>query len=743
MENQEEKKKVKKPRLKEKLGRKFNKIKSKLAPYAEFLKSGRIGGILLMILLGAQFDIMKSLFDLSLAKPVTMLISAIFNLLLVGILRLLVKMLFGGGNKFRTFFFVAWMTVFLSNIIGVQMNAVFSPLLMSLLFVLAVDLFGRCLAAFIKQRKFKQIFGYAVGVLSLATTALYGVFFHTDNFGKSRISYYLNKKPAVSAEAVPGFEHYLEDGTLEVVELSYGNADDSDIKTKEIDISTLTTLENSGLIGMLAGIGNDYKFEKTPIKGEIYMPKNPKDCPTLFIVHGAHEADVPSYLGYGYLGKYLASNGYVVVSVDENICNDLETMNDARAIILLENIKAILEENNNSASPLYGKIDAHRLAIAGHSRGGEAVATAYLFNGLDAYPEDGNRKFDYHFDISAVIAIAPTVDQYMPVSHAVNMSDTNYLLLHGANDQDVSRVMGEKQYNNLTFTHSTDRLFRKASVYILGANHGQFNTEWGRYDGIPAINGYLNTANFITPKDQQMIAKAYFRTFLDSSFGIDETYSGLLTDNSAYLTYLPKTVYITDYMDSDFENVYSFEDTVNIVAGNAAEASIDCENMKNWTIKPDIYGFGGEGENYVFDCKWEKENAPAAIFTFDADMSRGGISFRIADMREDGAENLSGLSYTVELTDANGKSVKAENPVYVYPTLAVQLYKQDVLFGGYEYKHQMQLVRLTPDMFDTNTGFDFKQVKSMKISFDGTTDGEVIMDNIGKFAFETVLFCGN
>ena len=40
-------------------------------------------------------------------------------------------------------------------------------------------------------------------------------------------------------------------------------------------------------------------------------------------------------------------------------------------------------------------------------------------------------------------------------------------------------------------------------------------------------------------------------------------------------------------------------------------------------------------------------------------------------------------------------------------------------------------VRLTPDMFGSDTDFDFGQITSMKISFDGSADGEIIMDNIG------------
>ena len=82
--------------------------------------------------------------------------------------------------------------------------------------------------------------------------------------------------------------------------------------------------------------------------------------------------------------------------------------------------------------------------------------------------------------------------------------------------------------------------------------------------------------------------------------------------------------------------------------------------MKKWTFRPDQYGFGGEGENYVLDCEWEKGSNPAAIFGFDVDMTSGGISLRIADMRSKKAYNLSKLSYKVELVDTGYRIAAAD-----------------------------------------------------------------------------------
>ena len=744
-------------KIKGRIGKPIHKIKDRFSPCVEFLSAGRTGGIIAMLLLASQFDITKTLIGLDFPKPVTMLLSAVFSIIMVEVLLFVIKLLFGGGRQSKMFFFFAWFIVCTANFIGVEMLIIVPPIIMSFLLTLAVDVLGRCIFAFIKQGKFKQKFGYILGSFSIIVMILYGIFFHTDNFGKSRIEPYLKAAmdgsvqtdgsvqadDAVQADgsvqsdnsvlADADFESYIKDGTNEVEEYSYGPGEDFDIHTETIDVTGYATVEDRSFFDKLAEIGSDYDFKETPIAGEIYCPKAQTDCPTLIIVHGAHTSADPSYLGYEYLGRYLASNGYVVISVDENIINDLNTTNDIRAIVMLENIKAILKENEDLQSPIYGKIDASKLAIAGHSRGGESVATVYLFNGLDTYPEDGNRKFDYHFDISAIIAIAPTVDQYMPVNHAVKISDVDYLIIHGSNDQDVTSVMGEKQYNNVTFSKSGDRTFRKASVYIMGANHGQFNSEWGRYDIPEPCDGYLNTANFLTEEDQQLIAKAYIRTFLDTSFGIDDTFSGLLSDNVPYLSVLPRTVYITNYMDSDFERIFSFDDSVNAASGLMEEAKIDCTGMKRWTLKQDVYGGGGEGENYVLDCKWEKDGSPVAVFTFPADLSSGCIVFRIADMREDIDGDPSGLSYSVELTDEKGKTMKKESPVYIYPSIGVQLYKQDVLFGNYEYKHQMQTIRIDREMFDAGSDFDFGHVKSMSISFNGSSEGEVIIDDIGVY----------
>ena len=114
----------------------------------------------------------------------------------------------------------------------------------------------------------------------------------------------------------------------------------------------------------------------------------------------------------------------------------------------------------------------------------------------------------------------------------------------------------------------------------------------------------------------------------------------------------------------------------------------------------------------------------------EIDISNGCISFEMADLRENTEKLQEGLKYSVELEDTSGKTVTVENPVLVYHSLAVQLYKQEVLAGKYEYKHQLQRVAIEPSMFG-DAKFDYSKVVAMRIITDGTDAGELLINNIG------------
>ena len=88
--------------------------------------------------------------------------------------------------------------------------------------------------------------------------------------------------------------------------------------------------------------------------------------------------------------------------------------NSVRGWLLLENLAQWRAWNADKSHPLYGKVDMDRIALIGHSRGGDAVDVANAFNGLDRDPDDATIPFDFHFKIKAIAAIAPIDGQYQP-----------------------------------------------------------------------------------------------------------------------------------------------------------------------------------------------------------------------------------------------------------------------------------------------------------------------------------------
>ena len=136
----------------------------------------------------------------------------------------------------------------------------------------------------------------------------------------------------------------------------------------------------------------------------------------------------------------------------------------------------------------------------------------------------------------------------------------------------------------------------------------------------------------------------------------------------------------------------------------------------------------------MLDLQYSEKDEPAVSVSFsEADITEGAISFAIADMREDTEELTEGLKYTVELTDASGNKVSVDSPVLVLHSLAVQLYRQDAIFGNYEYKHQLQTVKVTPEDFGDAGAFDFGVVTGIRITTEGVEDGELIIDDIGYY----------
>lgn len=683
--------------------------------------------------IGMAGDLMMYFSPLSI--EISYLVGLVLTIILLGLLFLVTKILFGNRRKVLIYWCLPFFFLYTTATSATQDDRAKANFFLAVITIILLDFFGRSMWAIIKLRR-RTITLVITLVITASGLGSIGALLTDEGFKDQYIEDYLamrNEKEADDNQnkANDAFADAIKRGNYETTSLEYGIGNSFDLQSTVYNISPFA--QRSSVSGWVMDQYFDYDLREAPITGKVWYPVNKQESPVLFIVHGNHNYTTDSYLGYDYLGKYLASNGYVVVSVNENSCNELSNENDARAILLLENIKQVLKYNQDKTNPLYGKIDEENIAIAGHSRGGECVSTAYLFNEYDVYPDNGNIKFDYNFSIKSIIAIAPTADQYMPAQHEVSISDVNYLLIHGTNDQDVLSVMGNKLYKNTTF--SGEGNYFKSVLYVAGANHGQFNSEWGRYDvGFPN-HFFLNVKNLISTQEQKEILKIFTKIFLDVTLKGDETNKELFSNYLAYEKYLPETVYQQMYQDSSLEYVSNFEEDSDLTTATMEGAKISTSHTRIWEEIKTTSG-NGTNENYALRLKWRGTNEATVKFEIPTyDMTDKNLQFDIADMNEENLSNEKQLiDGTVRITDSLGNvaNVKISDCTFVYPTLPVQLYKIDFLSDMYEYKHQMQTVCVTTEQFlSDNSNIDTDRITSVEIIFDEMESGHVKIDNVG------------
>ncbi len=406
----------------------------------------------------------------------------------------------------------------------------------------------------------------------------------------------LDLTPSDAATVLSG--HHLDHpnpalpGPHEVLTLYYGSGTDKNraeyrdsvaIQTETVDASKLVSL------GASAKSRNSYwgfSPDSFPINARVWYPDDPGPHPLVLVVHGNHNMRDFSDPGYDWLGELLASRGYILASVDMNFINGgIRGENDGRGWLLLKHLQAWQRFNDDPDGPFHGRVDMGNIALIGHSRGGEAVALAGAFNRLTRYPDDASLEFDFGFDIKSVISIAPVDGQYLPADQRAPLNDFNYLVFHGSHDGDVTSFHGLRIFNRLQFTTDSEAPapdFFKSAVYVYRANHGQWNTVWGAHDNGPRSPRILALDGLLPPEDQREFGRVFVSAFLDITLKGHDRYRPLFRDHRVAGGWLPKTMYITRFMDSSFRPLADFEEDIDVTTGSAPGVTLHGTDLSTW-----------------------------------------------------------------------------------------------------------------------------------------------------------------
>ncbi|NLM51422.1 MAG: alpha/beta hydrolase [Firmicutes bacterium] len=295
-----------------------------------------------------------------------------------------------------------------------------------------------------------------------------------------------------------------------------------------------------------------------PLNGRVWMPEGQGTFPLVLFVHGNHTMEYFSDAGYAYLGELLASRGYIAVSIDENFLNyshwsgipddDMKV----RAWLLMQHLLQIQKFNATPGNPFYQKVDLQKIALAGHSRGGQAAAMAADYRRW--FAGDPSLSGFENLKIQAVIALAPT-DTTID-GKKTRLHDVSYLVLHGGQDADVNTFAGDKQYARCTFSPGSEKF--KASLYIGEANHSHFNTQWGSLDISLPQGLFLNRRTTLAAEAQRQITSIYLAAFLDFALKGDKQYLPLFLDWRCGRSWLPQAYYVTRFESGKFVPLITF-----------------------------------------------------------------------------------------------------------------------------------------------------------------------------------------
>ncbi len=491
-----------------------------------------------------------------------------------------------------------------------------------------------------------------------------------------------------------------------------------------------------------------FGLDQLPLNARVWMPQQPGTFPLIVFVHGNHLMTDYSEKGYAYMGSLLASQGFVVVSIDENFLNE-SWFNDfwftevnARAWLILKHLEYMRTWSANPGNPFYQRVDMNNICLAGHSRGADAVAVALTLNGLDRYPYNGEIKFNFRFSIKSIVQLAPAGRQSPGFEIPLENSGANFLILHGSHDQDVYYCEGIRSFNRVKTDTAHKNL--KAMLYIYKANHGQFNSVWGIKDLRFPNQYFVNSAGLLSGADQQRIAGTYVSAFLKATMLGEKKYIPLLKDCRTGFDFLPRNYYVSQFEDYSFRYLADYEEDQNLRTTGLQGCFIEAGNLKKWyeRVLPlrngDVLGQDNKG---VF-LEWNNSKNPAPSYytiNLSGRLPGNGIPgnsenlfFSIAN----NSDQINQVNFSIELRTRTRIYRKSFNDFYTAaPLLKTELAKWNYLSDlkkDMPVERVLQFIQLPFSAFkEANADFDPRQIEQIRFVFDKQPAGSVILDKIG------------
>ncbi len=566
--------------------------------------------------------------------------------------------------------------------------------------------------------------------------------------------------PLSLSDAESALENPAKEGSYPIQHFTYGSGEDKQ-REEYTDVMFQThTVNMSPFIVHPKGLNKWYRewfwgfnLNSAPLNGRVWMPQGEdEEFPLVLIVHGNHNMADFSDDGYAYLGELLASKGYIVVSVDQNFINSGKTGhigwdNAGRAWLLLKHLELWQTWNTDKAHALFNKVDMDNIALIGHSRGGEAISIASMFNELDRFPNNAKIGLNFDFSIKSLIGLSPGDGRFKPGDKPVVLKDVNYLTIQGGNDTDHTNYLGMRQFQRVEFSNDFDGF--KSSLYINGGNHGQFNSDW-EVDQPSPYWWFMNRKELMEPEMQRDITKLYVASFLDATLKGQREYRTFFSDKQAVASWIPVDPLRVRYEDSDFRAVTTFEEDVDVTSTTQEDGRLQGYNLHVWKEVNLLQRNKEQQDNQVVKLGWKNKNSrysvslpdetsrqltKESVLRFDAIQAHSTrYEFYLIPIPQKYKESAIPITVNLKPKGTNRLDSRIRKTVFIEPTYTTKLYRFDwwnERFGN-QYEHMLQTYEVPLDFLEESfPDMDYTKLDEVTFEFNQTESGLIFLDNIG------------
>lgn len=143
---------------------------------------------------------------------------------------------------------------------------------------------------------------------------------------------------------------------------------------------TEAPVQNSGSVETII-------YDNVTPRQTIYCPPDMRTTSTAYPVLVWANGTMVKADFYASLLVELSNMGYIVVANDESMSADGSAQ--------IHSLDFVINEGNNSNSPLYGKVDTNRIALIGHSQGGRSSVNASTDSRVKCVISIAGSNFDY------------------------------------------------------------------------------------------------------------------------------------------------------------------------------------------------------------------------------------------------------------------------------------------------------------------------------------------------------------